>query len=360
VLQLVGAGNDARWEVAREPLHRDVDAAPLREAAGSIAKAPAGVGPGTEFGARLAEAIDAWRAQEGAGPARKVRVGLVPTAVGATRIESWVPGGVLFENMAAQAAAARRLRSPVRPPRAGHALPHRPLMPWLLPAAAARARRDARGAAARARRSGACSTTRAKATHRTKRARAPSRRRRAPALAPLLPSRSSPPPSEPSSPRQRARGRAGRDARARGAARRAGGGARRAARPGRGGRAGAVRGHRWPSPPPLPQRGRPSPTGAPPPRRGGAPRRAGGCLCAGPAGGCLCARPGLSHSNGSSGRSGRRCSPQARCGIPSAGAGRRRRRRAAAGPARRRRARPRSQWSTRRGTNCRSGPAAGF
>ena len=160
MLQLVGAGNDARWEVAREPLHRDVDAAPLREAAGSIAKAPAGVGPGTEFGARLAEAIDAWRAQEGAGPARKVRVGLVPTAVGATRIESWVPGGVLFENMAAQAAAARRLRSPARPPRAGHALPHRPLLPWLLPAAAARARRDARGAAARAQRSWACSTTR--------------------------------------------------------------------------------------------------------------------------------------------------------------------------------------------------------
>ena len=34
----------------------------------------------------------------------------MPTAVGATNIDVWLPGGVLFENMMAQAAAAQRLR----------------------------------------------------------------------------------------------------------------------------------------------------------------------------------------------------------------------------------------------------------
>ena len=115
MLGLVGFGDDARWEVAREPLHLETDAAQLRAASGSVATAAAGVGPGVEFGSRISEAISSsseWRLDRGraSGRDRSARVGLVPTAVGATNIDVWLPGGALFSNMMAQAAAARRLR----------------------------------------------------------------------------------------------------------------------------------------------------------------------------------------------------------------------------------------------------------
>jgi len=58
---------DLTWRPATDPLHFDKPAA-------------AGVGPGVEFGKKMAEANP------------KVRIGLIPCAVGGTSIRVWVPG----------------------------------------------------------------------------------------------------------------------------------------------------------------------------------------------------------------------------------------------------------------------------
>ena len=58
---------DLTWKPATDPLHFDKPAA-------------AGVGPGLEFGKKMAEANP------------KVRIGLIPCAVGGTSIKVWVPG----------------------------------------------------------------------------------------------------------------------------------------------------------------------------------------------------------------------------------------------------------------------------
>ena len=58
---------DLAWKPATDPLHFDKPAA-------------AGVGPGLEFGKKMAEANP------------KVRIGLIPCAVGGTSIKVWVPG----------------------------------------------------------------------------------------------------------------------------------------------------------------------------------------------------------------------------------------------------------------------------
>ena len=58
---------DLTWKPATDPLHFDKPAA-------------AGVGPGLEFGKKMAETNP------------KVRIGLIPCAVGGTSIKVWVPG----------------------------------------------------------------------------------------------------------------------------------------------------------------------------------------------------------------------------------------------------------------------------
>jgi hypothetical protein len=58
---------DMQWVLARHPLHFDKPSV-------------AGVGPGLAFGVKMARAH------------RNVRIGLVPCAVGGTRIEYWIPG----------------------------------------------------------------------------------------------------------------------------------------------------------------------------------------------------------------------------------------------------------------------------
>ncbi|KAL5790562.1 hypothetical protein ACOSQ2_005450 [Xanthoceras sorbifolium] len=65
-----------RWELAREPLHSDIDT-----------KKVCGVGPGMSFANKV-------RAR-----AEGERVGLVPCAVGGTAIKEWARGGKLYEDM---------------------------------------------------------------------------------------------------------------------------------------------------------------------------------------------------------------------------------------------------------------------
>ena len=57
---------EMKWEPAKDPIHFD--------------KSAAGVGPGLSFGKKMAEADS------------KVKIGLVPCAVGGTSIKVWVPG----------------------------------------------------------------------------------------------------------------------------------------------------------------------------------------------------------------------------------------------------------------------------
>jgi hypothetical protein len=59
---------DGKWVQAKHPLHFD--------------KPTAGVGPGLAFGMEMAKANP------------KVRIGLIPTAVGGSPIESWLPGAL--------------------------------------------------------------------------------------------------------------------------------------------------------------------------------------------------------------------------------------------------------------------------
>ncbi|XP_022899470.1 probable carbohydrate esterase At4g34215 [Olea europaea var. sylvestris] len=69
------------WEVAHEPLHRDIDN-----------KKTCGVGPGMSFANAVKERVGV--------------VGLVPCAVGGTRIKQWARGSHLYENMIRRARAA--------------------------------------------------------------------------------------------------------------------------------------------------------------------------------------------------------------------------------------------------------------
>ncbi|WOL04298.1 hypothetical protein Cni_G13019 [Canna indica] len=77
-----------QWEVAREPLHADIDV-----------NKTCGVGPGMPF----AHALLLWaRARARRPPA----IGLVPCAVGGTKIEEWGRGTALYEGMVRRARAA--------------------------------------------------------------------------------------------------------------------------------------------------------------------------------------------------------------------------------------------------------------
>lgn len=70
-----------RWEVAREPLHHDIDT-----------KKTCGVGPGMSFANAVKERVGT--------------IGLVPCAVGGTAIKEWARGEHLYENMVKRAKAA--------------------------------------------------------------------------------------------------------------------------------------------------------------------------------------------------------------------------------------------------------------
>lgn len=69
------------WEVAREPLHHDIDA-----------KKSCGVGPGMSFANAVKERVGA--------------VGLVPCAIGGTAIKEWARGQHLYEDMVRRVKAA--------------------------------------------------------------------------------------------------------------------------------------------------------------------------------------------------------------------------------------------------------------
>ncbi|KZV49292.1 putative carbohydrate esterase [Dorcoceras hygrometricum] len=69
------------WEVAREPLHHDIDT-----------KKTCGVGPGMSFANAVKDSAAA--------------IGLVPCAVGGTAIKEWARGGQLYDNMVKRAKAA--------------------------------------------------------------------------------------------------------------------------------------------------------------------------------------------------------------------------------------------------------------
>lgn len=70
-----------RWEVAREPLHYDIDT-----------KKVCGVGPGMSFANAAKERVGT--------------IGLVPCAVGGTAIKEWARGEHLYENMVKRTKAA--------------------------------------------------------------------------------------------------------------------------------------------------------------------------------------------------------------------------------------------------------------
>ncbi|KAL2231550.1 probable carbohydrate esterase At4g34215 [Sesamum indicum] len=72
---------DLHWEVAREPLHHDIDT-----------KKTCGVGPGMSFANTVKERVGV--------------IGLVPCAVGGTAIKEWARGTHLYENMVKRAKAA--------------------------------------------------------------------------------------------------------------------------------------------------------------------------------------------------------------------------------------------------------------
>lgn len=69
------------WEVAREPLHHDIDT-----------KKTCGVGPGMSFANAIKDRVEA--------------IGLVPCAVGGTAIKEWAHGQHLYENMVKRARAS--------------------------------------------------------------------------------------------------------------------------------------------------------------------------------------------------------------------------------------------------------------
>ncbi|KAK9667110.1 hypothetical protein RND81_14G233800 [Saponaria officinalis] len=75
-----------QWEVAREPLHVDIDY-----------KKACGVGPGMAFANKVMARV---------GDGACVTLGLVPCAVGGTQISEWARGAELYENMVKRAKAA--------------------------------------------------------------------------------------------------------------------------------------------------------------------------------------------------------------------------------------------------------------
>ncbi|CAL9106301.1 unnamed protein product [Musa textilis] len=77
-----------RWEVAREPLHADVDV-----------NKTCGVGPGMAFAHAMLSSVF-WAARP------PLVVGLVPCAVGGTRIEEWARGTALYDGLVRRAKAA--------------------------------------------------------------------------------------------------------------------------------------------------------------------------------------------------------------------------------------------------------------
>uniref|UniRef100_A0A7S1T517 Sialate O-acetylesterase domain-containing protein n=1 Tax=Tetraselmis chuii TaxID=63592 RepID=A0A7S1T517_9CHLO len=80
ILKFNGAG---KWEDAQEPLHIDIDTTKV-----------CGVGPGLAF------------ANELRNMGYTNRIGLVPCAIGGTRVDLWEDGGKLFTNMVHRAFAA--------------------------------------------------------------------------------------------------------------------------------------------------------------------------------------------------------------------------------------------------------------
>ncbi|CAI9781859.1 unnamed protein product [Fraxinus pennsylvanica] len=77
------------WEVAHEPLHRDIDSQKI-----------CGVGPGMSFANAIKERVGV--------------IGLVPCAVGGTRIKQWARGTHLYENMVRRARAAAAQGSEIK------------------------------------------------------------------------------------------------------------------------------------------------------------------------------------------------------------------------------------------------------
>lgn len=78
---------DLRWEEAAEPLHADIDTGK-----------PCGVGPGLPFANAVREG--------GVGGV----LGLVPCAIGGTKIWEWARGRTLYENMIRRAKAAVKVK----------------------------------------------------------------------------------------------------------------------------------------------------------------------------------------------------------------------------------------------------------
>eukprot|EP00951_Prasinocladus_malaysianus_P038785 scaffold428818_cov52-Prasinocladus_malaysianus.AAC.2 len=74
--QIMRFSGEGKWEIAKEPLHQDIDTTKI-----------CGIGPGMPFANTLIEM----------GYANSI--GLVPCAVGGTRIDLWESGGKLFTNM---------------------------------------------------------------------------------------------------------------------------------------------------------------------------------------------------------------------------------------------------------------------
>ncbi|EPS63422.1 hypothetical protein M569_11363 [Genlisea aurea] len=81
-LRILRLNAQLRWEPARDPLHADIDV-----------KKTCGVGPGMAFANAVKDRVGT--------------VGLVPCAVGGTRIGEWARGGILYDDMIKRAKAAR-------------------------------------------------------------------------------------------------------------------------------------------------------------------------------------------------------------------------------------------------------------
>ena len=116
IVALSGENGNGCWRLAAEPLHAEVDAQRLRELGESKARATPGTGPGLYFALHLLSLI---RQSQGSTALRasatqaddEVLIGLVPTAVGGTSIDAWVPGAPLFEHMVVQTSHALALAS---------------------------------------------------------------------------------------------------------------------------------------------------------------------------------------------------------------------------------------------------------
>eukprot|EP00292_Cryptomonas_paramecium_P005928 CAMPEP_0113699286 /NCGR_PEP_ID=MMETSP0038_2-20120614/23217_1 /TAXON_ID=2898 /ORGANISM="Cryptomonas paramecium" /LENGTH=388 /DNA_ID=CAMNT_0000622615 /DNA_START=1 /DNA_END=1167 /DNA_ORIENTATION=- /assembly_acc=CAM_ASM_000170 len=106
IVYLDGLDQDSSWVIAREPLHSAADNYVIRRACGNASNAKTGKGPGLSF------ALKAHRLLKNAsliGP--DFQIGLIPTAVGGSRIEYWRPGAVLFNRLIAQVRAGVRIAS---------------------------------------------------------------------------------------------------------------------------------------------------------------------------------------------------------------------------------------------------------